>query len=119
MERKYSLEFEQVRLVCFCALLPFDSLLDIQIIDEDENQAMVVNDQEDFDRVVSVSWLPSEGPWSEAVLRSRASFGIRFVIQPNALIQILFPIITALFVFLSAMLYRRAQLYRSVLAFYG
>lgn len=46
----------------------------LQIIDEDENQAMVVNDHEDFDRVVSVSWLPADGPWSETTLRSLAFF---------------------------------------------
>lgn len=36
---------------------------------EEEHQSMVVYDLEDFEKVASVSWLPLEGPWSEACLK--------------------------------------------------
>lgn len=41
-----------------------------QIVTEDDSQAMVVNDNEEFDKVASVSWMPAEGEWSEQALRS-------------------------------------------------
>ena len=50
LERKFSLLFEQ-------------------IVSEDENQSMMVNDSEEFDRVAQVSWLPVDGAWSEEALR--------------------------------------------------
>jgi hypothetical protein len=36
---------------------------------DDDHQPMVVNDVEEFEKVVSVSWLPSEGEWSADQLR--------------------------------------------------
>ncbi|GAA5858297.1 hypothetical protein JCM8547_004638 [Rhodosporidiobolus lusitaniae] len=50
LQRKFSGDFEQIVL-------------------DDDHQPMVVNDAEEFEKVVSVSWLPSEGEWSAAELR--------------------------------------------------
>jgi hypothetical protein len=40
-----------------------------KIVLDDDHQSMVVNDAEEFDKVVSVSWLPSSGEWSAAELQ--------------------------------------------------
>lgn len=40
-----------------------------QIVLDDDHQSMVVNDMEEFDKVVSVSWLPSSGEWSARELQ--------------------------------------------------
>ncbi|GAA5899149.1 Rab GTPase-binding exocyst subunit SEC15 [Sporobolomyces salmoneus] len=45
LERKFSGDFEQIVL-------------------DDDHQPMIVNDREEFEKVVSVSWLPSQGEWS-------------------------------------------------------
>ncbi|GAA6010192.1 hypothetical protein JCM10207_005660 [Rhodosporidiobolus poonsookiae] len=50
LQRKFSGDFEQIVL-------------------DDDHQPMVVNDEEDFEKVVSVSWLPNEGEWSAAQLK--------------------------------------------------
>ncbi|BGP12307.1 Rab GTPase-binding exocyst subunit S15 [Rhodosporidiobolus nylandii] len=50
LQRKFSGDFEQIVL-------------------DDDHQPMVVNDAEEFDKVVSVSWLPSEGEWSAEGLK--------------------------------------------------
>ncbi|KAK4046374.1 Rab GTPase-binding exocyst subunit S15 [Microbotryomycetes sp. JL201] len=51
LQRKFSGDFEQIVL-------------------DDDHQSMVVNDVEEFNKVVSVSWLPATGEWSEAELRA-------------------------------------------------
>lgn len=51
---------------------------------EDDHQAMVVNDSEELDKVVDVSWLPRSGEWSVDELRRYAflicvrTYGSRF-----------------------------------------
>ncbi|GAA5888722.1 hypothetical protein JCM6882_002826 [Rhodosporidiobolus microsporus] len=50
LQRKFSGDFEQIVL-------------------DDDHQPMVVNDAEEFEKVVSVSWLPKEGEWSAAELQ--------------------------------------------------
>lgn len=40
----------------------------IQIVFDDDHQSMVVKDKEEFDKVISVSWLPADGEWSSAEL---------------------------------------------------
>jgi len=54
LQRKFSGDFEQIVL-------------------DDDHQCMVVNDAEEFEKVVSVSWLPPQGEWSAAEL-SHAGF---------------------------------------------
>ncbi|GAA5949792.1 hypothetical protein JCM3765_007693 [Sporobolomyces pararoseus] len=49
LERKFSGDFEQIVL-------------------DDDHQPMVVNDLEEFEKVVSVSWLPDQGEWSREEL---------------------------------------------------
>ncbi|GAA5918475.1 hypothetical protein JCM1841_003987 [Sporobolomyces salmonicolor] len=51
LQRKFSGDFEQIVL-------------------DDDHQPMVVNDAEEFEKVVSVSWLPAQGEWSAEDLRS-------------------------------------------------
>ncbi|SCV67991.1 BQ2448_112 [Microbotryum intermedium] len=51
LQRKFSGDFEQIVL-------------------DDDHQSMVVNDAEEFDKVVSVSWLPASGEWSAAELKT-------------------------------------------------
>ncbi|GAA5923321.1 Rab GTPase-binding exocyst subunit SEC15 [Sporobolomyces koalae] len=46
LQRKFSGDFEQIVL-------------------DDDHQPMIVNDREEFEKVVSVSWLPVEGEWSK------------------------------------------------------
>ncbi|GAA6041621.1 hypothetical protein JCM8097_007771 [Rhodosporidiobolus ruineniae] len=50
LQRKFSGDFEQIVL-------------------DDDHQPMVVNDAEEFEKVVSVSWLPSQGEWSAEELK--------------------------------------------------
>ncbi|GAA5865113.1 hypothetical protein JCM1840_005744 [Sporobolomyces johnsonii] len=50
LQRKFSGDFEQIVL-------------------DDDHQPMVVNDAEEFEKVVSVSWLPAQGEWSAEELR--------------------------------------------------
>ncbi|KAI5477595.1 exocyst complex component, sec15 subunit [Pseudohyphozyma bogoriensis] len=50
LQRKFSGDFEQIVL-------------------DDDHQSMVVNDAEEFEKVVSVSWLPSTGEWSALELQ--------------------------------------------------
>lgn len=50
LQRKFSGDFEQIVL-------------------DDDHQSMVVNDGEEFEKVVSVSWLPSTGEWSANELK--------------------------------------------------
>lgn len=50
LQRKFSGDFEQIVL-------------------DDDHQSMVVNDAEEFEKVVSVSWLPASGEWSAAELQ--------------------------------------------------
>ncbi|GAA5827165.1 hypothetical protein JCM11251_001148 [Rhodosporidiobolus azoricus] len=50
LQRKFSGDFEQIVL-------------------DDDHQPMVVNDAEEFEKVVSVSWLPKEGDWSAGELQ--------------------------------------------------
>ncbi|GAA5828105.1 hypothetical protein JCM5353_005220 [Sporobolomyces roseus] len=49
LQRKFSGDFEQIVL-------------------DDDHQPMVVNDEEEFEKVVSVSWLPVNGEWSREEL---------------------------------------------------
>ncbi|KAM0793644.1 hypothetical protein ACM66B_001075 [Microbotryomycetes sp. NB124-2] len=51
LQRKFSGDFEQIVL-------------------DDDHQSMVVNDVDEFNKVVSVSWLPATGEWSEVELRA-------------------------------------------------
>ncbi|SCZ91409.1 BZ3500_MvSof-1268-A1-R1_Chr1-2g01390 [Microbotryum saponariae] len=51
LQRKFSGDFEQIVL-------------------DDDHQSMVVNDAEEFDKVVSVSWLPASGEWSADELKT-------------------------------------------------
>jgi hypothetical protein len=77
LQRKFSGDFEQVRPDVLLRFLPVpaqarrlieDGFLE-QIVLDDDHQPMVVNDAEEFEKVVSVSWLPSEGEWSAEELR--------------------------------------------------
>ncbi len=49
LQRKFSSDFESIVL-------------------GDDHQSMVVNDEEEYQKVVSVSWLPPSGEWSAAEL---------------------------------------------------
>mgnify|MGYP000046215738 CR=1 FL=1 len=40
-----------------------------QIVLDDDHQSMVVNDAEEYEKVVSVSWLPASGEWSAEELQ--------------------------------------------------
>ncbi|KAM0750440.1 exocyst complex subunit Sec15-like protein [Meredithblackwellia eburnea MCA 4105] len=51
LQRKFSGDFEQIVL-------------------DDDHQQMVVNDPEEFEKVVSVSWLPAVGEWSALELQA-------------------------------------------------
>lgn len=37
---------------------------------DDDHQPMVVNDEEEFGKVVSVTWLPPDGEWSAEQLKT-------------------------------------------------
>ena len=63
LQRKFSGDFEQVSLKPAVALW-YGLMLWTQIVLDDDHQSMVVNDKEEFDKVVSVSWLPAAGEWS-------------------------------------------------------
>ncbi|BGP21260.1 exocyst complex component, sec15 subunit [Rhodotorula toruloides] len=41
-----------------------------KIVVDDDHQPMVINDEEEFGKVVSVTWLPSSGEWSAEQLKS-------------------------------------------------
>ena len=43
----------------------------LQIVVDDDHQPMVVNDADEFDKVVSVTWLPPSGEWSLDQLRAQ------------------------------------------------
>lgn len=47
-----------------------DTLVCPQIVVDDDHQPMVINDEEEFGKVVSVTWLPSSGEWSAEQLKS-------------------------------------------------
>lgn len=60
LRRKFSTDFDQVSTLFSNALQRHTSIgLTEQIIQEDDNQPMAVNDQEEFDQVVGVCWLPT------------------------------------------------------------
>lgn len=46
---------------------------------DDDHQPMVVNDADEFDKVVSVTWLPPSGEWSIDQLRAQVSFLLLFL----------------------------------------
>lgn len=41
----------------------------LQIVLDDDHQPMVVNDEDEFSKVLSVTWLPADGEWSAAQLK--------------------------------------------------
>ncbi|GAA5966111.1 hypothetical protein JCM8115_004938 [Rhodotorula mucilaginosa] len=45
-----------------------------KIVVDDDHQPMVVNDADEFDKVVSVTWLPPSGEWSLDQLRAGSRF---------------------------------------------
>lgn len=63
LQRKFSGDFEQVRFTCTISGLS-NSHRFPQIVFDDDHQSMVVKDKEEFDKVISVSWLPATGEWS-------------------------------------------------------
>ncbi|GAA5981050.1 hypothetical protein JCM10908_003964 [Rhodotorula pacifica] len=45
-----------------------------KIVVDDDHQPMVVNDSDEFDKVISVTWLPASGEWSVEQLKSGSRF---------------------------------------------
>ncbi|POY70555.1 hypothetical protein BMF94_6469 [Rhodotorula taiwanensis] len=45
-----------------------------KIVIDDDHQPMVVNDADEFDKVVSVTWLPANGEWSVEQLKGPSRF---------------------------------------------
>lgn len=82
LQRTFSADFEKVRplsprrrfLPPSTRACPNEELtvVRIQIVIDDDHQPMVVNDPDEFDKVVSVTWLPPDGDWSVEGLKACA-----------------------------------------------